>query len=264
MNLCRATLTLFLCVALMVSPLVRPSLAQDMGGADQAPASLTPSVRPALPQPIPAPVVSALPAVVAQPVTPAASPASSLPQTVVQQPPSLPSASPPPAPPQPQAAAPPPQPLPDGVPTDINPRSFAVAQDIVKTLDMKNLMQGVTASLAQTMTPLIEQENPGQSEKMQVITAGAFQKVMTAHLPELEKNKAIAYAQLFTLPELEQLKKFYGSPAGQKMLQMTPEIMRRNAVLDQFVMTTAFQEVHKQLIEDLKKNGIRIPKGMGA
>jgi hypothetical protein len=83
-------------------------------------------------------------------------------------------------------------------------------------------------------------------------------------LPELEKNKAIVYAQMFTGAELEQLQKFYASPVGQKMLQSTPEMMHRNAILDQSIMMQTVAEVRKRMLNELKKNGLKVPKAIGA
>jgi hypothetical protein len=146
---------------------------------------------------------------------------------------------------------------------DVDQRKLAVAQELVKSFDMKSLSMGLMSAMMKSMLPVLDQENPGQNAKIEQITEHSLQKSLTARLPELEKNKAIVYAQMFSYDELQQLKTFYQSPVGQKLLQSTAEMMRRNATLDHSVMQAMMLEMRSQLLGDLKKNGMKIPKEAG-
>jgi hypothetical protein len=233
-----ASLLAFLC---FVSGAMTDAWAQDLDGsvaasATTAPIAITPAA-PAVASPSVAPaaaVLSPAPAAQVTGISVTASDASAPKQTV------------------------------QDVPAGIDAQTYSDAMALVKSFDMKSLLQGVTGAMVKTMVPLIDQENPGQGDKIEKIAIDATQRTMASHMAELEKNKAIIYTQLFSDAEIVQLKKFYASPVGRKLLQTTPEMMRRSALLDRDIMSAAVQEARSQILQDLKKNGIKIPKEMGA
>ena len=146
----------------------------------------------------------------------------------------------------------------------VDPKRLEVATEIVKNFDLKNQLQNALSAMTMPMVPFMAQENPGQDDKLQKIALDAVQKVASAHMDEIEKNKATVYAQLFTLLELQELKKFYASPTGRKMMEMTPEMMRRDAMLGQNVVMTSITDVRREVIVQAKKAGLKVPTGMVA
>jgi len=145
----------------------------------------------------------------------------------------------------------------------IDPRSVAVAQDIVKSFDMKNMLQGILGAMSKAIVPLIAQANPGQDSKIQSIVFDAVQKSMAAHMDEMDKNKAVVYAEMFSYDELVQLRDFYQSPVGQKMIKSTPQMMTRSMALDQNIMLATMREANRQILQQLKDNGMKVPKELG-
>lgn len=139
----------------------------------------------------------------------------------------------------------------------------ALAHEVVKLFDLRALMSNVLTVTSKTLLPIILEANPGQDARIDPIVKDAVQKAILAHMDELEKNRAAVYAEFFTAPELEQLRDFYKSPAGQKMIKVTPDMMARSAVLDHDLMIDAVRAANKEIGRQLRKNGMKVPKDLG-
>ena len=147
--------------------------------------------------------------------------------------------------------------------TDIDPQNIKIAQDIVKSFDLKLQLHVVLDNMSKTIVQLVNQANPGQGDKVKDIISDAIEKNMSLHMGEMNENKAKVYAQVFTHNELLKLKDFYNSPLGQKMIKSTPEMMKLSAALDQSVMLSVIHDTNRDVVEQLKKNGMKIPKELG-
>lgn len=166
----------------------------------------------------------------------------------------------------PQQTAPPPPPASAVAPApsaaDVDPKTFAAAKDLVRSFDMSNLMQSVFNVMAKTMLPLIMRDNPNQSQQGQQLIIDAVQKTFMAHMDEFENNKAIVYAQMYSYDEIMQLKTFYQSPIGQKMLKTMPDMMQKTMVMDQSIILKSMDEAKRSIAESLRKSGMKVPREM--
>ncbi len=151
---------------------------------------------------------------------------------------------------------------------EVDSKNLDLARKIVKltepqkgpaqaSMAMHSPMMGLTMS----MIPAIVQENPGQTEKIHGIAFGLQEKISAQHADDAEKDKAIAYAQTFTYSELEQLKGFYETSAGKKLLQSGGELASREGRLRQDTSMTVAEEVRSAILKALKENGIKLPAG---
>jgi len=152
---------------------------------------------------------------------------------------------------------------PSTAPANVDPKNLAIAKELIQSFDMNSLMQGVFGAITRTLMPMILRDNPNQLQQVQKIAMEAVQKSFMAHMDELANNKAIIYAQMYSYDELVQLKAFYQSPVGQKMLKTMPEMMQKSMILDKDIMLKAIQESTQGLRDGLQKNGLKVPKEMG-
>ncbi|MDE1900294.1 MAG: DUF2059 domain-containing protein [Alphaproteobacteria bacterium] len=145
----------------------------------------------------------------------------------------------------------------------VDPKNYAIALQIVRSFDLKAQLHGVLDVVSKTMSMILNKENPGQSDKINAIVAGAVEKSVSSHLGDMEKNDATVYAQIFTYDELTQLRGFYQSPVGQKFIKATPQLISRNAALNRSIMLSAIQDANRAVIEQMHQDGMKIPQNMG-
>jgi hypothetical protein len=136
----------------------------------------------------------------------------------------------------------------------------ALSREVVKLFGLRTLMSNVLRVTSKTILPIILESNPGQDARIEPIITNAVQKAIMEHMGELEGNRAAVYADYFTVSELEQLRDFYQSPVGQKMIKVTPDMMARSAALDHDLMIDAVRAANKEISRQLKKNGMKVPK----
>lgn len=136
----------------------------------------------------------------------------------------------------------------------------ALSREVVKLFGLRTLMSNVLTVTSKTILPIILESNPGQDARIEPIITNAVQKAIMEHMGELEGNRAAVYADYFTVSELEQLRDFYQSPVGQKMIKVTPDMMARSAALDHDLMIDAVRAANKEISRQLKKNGMKVPK----
>ncbi len=118
---------------------------------------------------------------------------------------------------------------------------------------MLDLMIGQVIDVAQRSNPRV---NPQEVETV-------FREVVLPELkgiaPAIMEMSAVAYAQRFTVSELNELTAFYDTPIGQKLLRETPELMSG-------IMQAAGSIAEQALLGALEKNrdalrrrGIEVP-----
>jgi hypothetical protein len=136
----------------------------------------------------------------------------------------------------------------------------ALSREVVQLFGLRTLMSNVMTVTSKTILPIILEANPGQDARIEPIITAAVQKAIMEHMGELEGNRAAVYADYFTVGELEQLRDFYQSPVGQKLIKVTPDMMARSAALDHDLMIDAVRAANKEISRQLKKNGMKVPK----
>jgi hypothetical protein len=145
----------------------------------------------------------------------------------------------------------------------IDPKDMEIAMKIAKSFGSNDRIKGSLMGMTMGMMPMIYQANPGQMDKIQKVVNGVVDKVVAAHDEDAQKDKAQFFAQNFSTDELEQLKTFYESSAGQKLIKSSDEMSRRDAMFGQSVAMSGSMQVRDELFKALKKNDIKVPKAMG-
>jgi hypothetical protein len=101
---------------------------------------------------------------------------------------------------------------------------------------------------------LFLQQNPGLSKDLNEITA-KLRSDLNVRQDELSVEMARQYATRFTEPELKEVRAFYTSPTGKKMLVEQPQITDTTLKFAQEWANKLSDEVVGKMREELKKRG---------
>lgn len=110
----------------------------------------------------------------------------------------------------------------------VDSKAFDVAKKVAKNFDVKDKIR-TAARRAEMMRPggMMFRRGPGpedekaraEAEKARAESEAAIEKLVKTHEDNAFKNKAIFFAQNFTVDELKTLEAFFSSAAGQKMIK---------------------------------------------
>ena len=81
---------------------------------------------------------------------------------------------------------------------------------------------------------------------------------MKASLPEVLNEVACVAARHYTLAELQQLRAFYMSDTGQKMLKESPEVTKETMAIGMAWGSAAGKAAAEHALARLRSNGVKI------
>ncbi len=112
----------------------------------------------------------------------------------------------------------------------VDAQRLAEARALLGVLQIDKQIDGMGTAMAQAMTNDMLQAQPNLSQRvLQVTMEESLQGIRRqASSPDgLYDTLAAAYASQFSLDELRQVREFYQSPVGARMLLAGPEIMKQ-------------------------------------
>lgn len=109
----------------------------------------------------------------------------------------------------------------------VDPARLAAAQEVLEIAGSLADMRKAMGVMKTAMIDQTRQTNPAMAEQLGVfldeLLAEGNPRVET-YLTEAREALTVFYATRFTVEELNDLKTFYATPTGKKMLAITPEI----------------------------------------
>ena len=111
----------------------------------------------------------------------------------------------------------------------VDPERLAEARALLGALQFERQIDAMSASMAGAMARQFTQGGAANQRVAQIGMEEAMSAMKEqARAPGgLVDSMAEAYASQFTFDELRQIREFYLSPAGQRLLQASPEIMKQ-------------------------------------
>ena len=109
---------------------------------------------------------------------------------------------------------------------------LAVAKEVIRTTDNKEVVRSVVDSMMQQIRQLMMQAHPGRKDVIEAVLEDQADE-MVRRRSELHDEIAHVYADDFTADELRQILKFYRGPLGQKFLKKMPLVTQKTIVLGQ-------------------------------
>jgi hypothetical protein len=104
--------------------------------------------------------------------------------------------------------------------------------------------------------------NPNKAAIVRQLITSSFMPVFQRHMDEMTDNLATVYAQNFTVDDMQAIINFYNSPAGQKFLDKSPQIMGQYMKQSQPLLIEIAREALADFTSKLKQNNLQVPKEM--
>ena len=115
----------------------------------------------------------------------------------------------------------------------------------------KNLKQSLDMVRTMQMEQIKKMTPPGQDAAKAQAMQAKIMDVMTKEMSweKLRGDYVAIYAETFTEEELRGMVEFYQSPVGRKLIEKTPELMRRSMMITQKQMTDLMPKVQEAVRE---------------
>lgn len=108
---------------------------------------------------------------------------------------------------------------------DVAESHLAAARSAIAALKATDQFDSILPQAAQALKAELIQKNPDlQADIIAIVDQVAIS--LASRRGDLEREAALAYARVFSEPELKEVAAFYASAAGQKLLTDGPAIMR--------------------------------------
>lgn len=144
----------------------------------------------------------------------------------------------------------------DGKPVDA--ALLAAAEDLQAQSDTTGRLSQVIDSLVPSMVEMVKKTTPSASDEALSEFSDEFRKEMKANLPEVLKQTACVAARHYTLADMQQMKAFYATQLGQKMLANGPVMAKEMFTVGEiWGMKTGMSAAH-HVLEKLRIKGVKI------
>lgn len=135
-----------------------------------------------------------------------------------------------------------------------NAEAEAAARDLVIAMRADQQVNNVFPVIMQQLRPLVTGGRAAATRDFDALMPVAV-TLMNDRTAEFVAAVAAAYARHFSAAELRQIATFYGSPAGQKMLDQMPALVQESAAIGQKFGQSIAADLQKRMTEELKKRG---------
>jgi hypothetical protein len=136
--------------------------------------------------------------------------------------------------------------------------TLADAENLFKVMRFDEMMAKVLDGQKKTMAPLLQQQmaqiaarlklTPDEQKDFMAFQQKSIDDMMTSMTgPEMRSQMAQAYSEVFSKNELDGLAAFYGTPAGQAMVDKTPEVTAKMQTLMMSRMQPAIAGLQKSM-----------------
>lgn len=135
--------------------------------------------------------------------------------------------------------------------------AMRAARELVAASRAGDQIKTLLPLMMQQIKPMIVQNRPEVErdfDKIMPLLLG----LINSHVEQFADAIAQIYARNFTVGELQQIKAFYQTPAGQKLLDRTPAIAQESMALGQKVGQGIAEELRNRAIQELRKRGHNI------
>jgi uncharacterized protein len=109
------------------------------------------------------------------------------------------------------------------------------------------------------MTEAVVRANPGKEAAARDIMDQRVAPALREMLPELVEMMAQMWARHFTVEELTQLREFYGTPLGQKLIQTQPALTAEGGKTGERWGIKVMQKVLHDLAPEFQQRGLVVP-----
>jgi hypothetical protein len=144
----------------------------------------------------------------------------------------------------------------NGAPVDA--ATLDAALDLQKATGTQERMESTVDLVLPAMLQMLKQTNADISQSTLNAFTDAFRAEMKASIPEVLNETACIAARHYTLSEIQQIRAFYATDIGQKMLKETPELMKESMAVGMAWGREAGKAAAERALAHLRSNGVKI------
>jgi hypothetical protein len=142
----------------------------------------------------------------------------------------------------------------------VDTKSFDAAMDVAKLFDLKERLKAPVRGESMMAMSMFERENQGKTETIRKVLDETADKIAASYEEGAQKNKAVFFAQNFTVEELAELKEFYESSVGQKLIKISDKMLQNDSMYIHELVMSKNQEIRAKMMEEMKSSGLKAPK----
>jgi hypothetical protein len=132
--------------------------------------------------------------------------------------------------------------------TSAAPENLRAARLLIRLMKVSDQIKAKVPTYLADLKPKIVQNRP-EVEKQYDAMMPTFQQHAMQRVDELTEGMATIYARYFTVDELHVIATFYGTPTGQKLLEVNSTINAQNAQAVIQLGRTIADDIKKQMSE---------------
>lgn len=136
--------------------------------------------------------------------------------------------------------------------------SRAEARALVEAIGMTGQMRQMVPPLAQSMVRSLAQTNPGDAAAAQQVVDEILMPEILAHLSEMSDLAVEVYAAQFTAEDLRDLRSFYETPVGRRLIAAQPVIATQMFQFGAAWGQRTAQAAIAKHAEELRKRGFKL------
>ena len=132
--------------------------------------------------------------------------------------------------------------------TSVAPENLAAARTVIRLMKVSDQLKAGVPTYLADLKPKIVQNRP-EVEKQYEAMMPTFQQQAMQRVDELTEAMATIYARYFTVDDLHALAAFYGTPTGQKLIEVNSTIHAQNVEAVTKLERTIGYDIKKQMYE---------------
>ncbi|SFV52752.1 hypothetical protein MNB_SV-12-103 [hydrothermal vent metagenome] len=136
---------------------------------------------------------------------------------------------------------------------NVNHQAIIVAQEMLETIHMDTTYSKMINQMLTAQSAMLAEEITNDKKTMEGYTSfmqNFFNKYISWDL--IKEDIAKLYAKNYTISELNDIKKFYLTPIGQKILKLKPQIMAESMKLTQSKILPHMDELQEEIVNFIK------------
>jgi len=135
---------------------------------------------------------------------------------------------------------------------DVPESHLQAARTAIAAIHATDSFDNILPNAAGALEQQLIQKNPDM-EALITSTVGEKAVALAARRADLEKEAALAYAKVFSEPELKAIAEFYGSEAGKKLLEQGPAVTGQLVKAADIWQNGIARDLAQQVAEALQK-----------
>jgi hypothetical protein len=140
----------------------------------------------------------------------------------------------------------------------IAPEGRALARDIIQLSGgAKQAEQGMTLAAQALSAPLAQMSGKQSAEVLSILNDVLIPE-MRSRLPELLEIIAEAWAAHLTVDDLRQIKAFYESPIGQRLVEVQPMVIQQSILASQQWSQAVALDALQKNRDTLRQRGLKL------